>query len=121
MKSVNLSRGHAELLLAGVIVARATSYLFSKLILEGMGMFNLLGVRFCLAFAVLAVLFFPRLKSASGKTVLAGAVMGGMYFLVVSAELSGLKRMTSGDASFLVNTAIVLVPLLQAVVRRQLP
>lgn len=121
MKTVKLSRSHAELLLAGVIVARATSYLFSKLILKGMGMFNLLGVRFCLAFALLAVLFFPRLKAANRKTVFAGAVMGGMYFLVVSAELSGLKRMDSGNASFLVNTAIVLVPLLQAVIRRQLP
>ena len=121
MNVVKLSRSHAELLLAGVIVARATSYLFSKLILEGMGMFNLLGMRFCLAFAVLAVLFFPRLKSANRKTVIAGAVMGGMYFLVVSAELSGLKRMTSGNASFLVNTAIVLVPLLQAIIKRQVP
>ena len=121
MKTVKLSRCHSELLLAGVIVARATSYLFSKLILEGMGMFNLLGVRFCLAFALLAVLFFPRLKSSNRNTVFAGAVMGGMYFLVVSAELSGLKRMTSGNASFLVNTAIVLVPLLQAVIKRQFP
>ncbi len=121
MKTVKLSRGRAELLLAGVIIARATSYLFSKLILRGMGMFNLLGLRFCLAFAVLAVLFFPRLRSADRKTVLAGAVMGGMYFLVVTAELSGLKRMSSGNASFLVNTAIVLVPLLQALLRRRFP
>ena len=121
MKTVNLSRRQAELLLAGVIVARATSYLFSKLILQGMGKFNLLGVRFCLAFAVLAVLFFRRLRSVNRKTAAAGAVMGGMFFLVVSAELSGLKRMPSGNASFLVNTAIVLVPLLQAAVRRRLP
>ena len=121
MKSLKLSRRHAELLLAGVIIARATSYLFSKLILQGMGMFNLLGVRFCLAFAVLAVLFLPRLKSANRKTVAAGAVMGIMYFLVVTSELSGLKRMASGNASFLVNTAIVLVPLLQAVIKRQFP
>ncbi len=121
MKALKLSRSHAELLLAGVIIARASSYLFSKLILQGMGMFNLLGVRFCLAFAVLTVLFLPRLKSANRKTVTAGAVMGGMYFLVVTAELSGLKRMTSGNASFLVNTAIVLVPLLQAIIKHQLP
>ena len=57
MKTIHLTRRHAELLLAGVIIARATSYLFSKLILEGMGMFNLLGVRFTLAFALLFVLF----------------------------------------------------------------
>ena len=121
MKAVKLTRSQAELLLAGVIIARATSYLFSKLILQGMGMFNLLGVRFCLAFAALAVLFFPRLKAANRKTVMAGAVMGGMYFLVVASELCGLKRMSSGNASFLVNTSIVLVPLLQAVIARHLP
>ena len=46
MKTKNLSRSRAELLLAGVIIARATSYMFSKLILKGMGVFNLLGVRF---------------------------------------------------------------------------
>ena len=49
MKAKTLSRSRAELLLAGVMIARATSYLFSKLILEGMGVFNLLGGRFLLA------------------------------------------------------------------------
>ena len=47
--------------------------------------------------------------------------MGSMYFLVVTAELSGLKRMSSGNASFLVNTAIVLVPLLQALIKKRFP
>lgn len=121
MKTIHLTRRYAELLLAGVIIARATSYLFSKLILKGMGMFNLLGVRSSLAFALLLVLFFSRLKSMSRKTFAAGAVMGGMYFLVMTAELSGLKRMSSGNASFLVNTAIVLVPLLQAIIRKRFP
>ena len=121
MKTIHLTRRSAELLLAGVIVARATSYLFSKLILEGMGMFNLLGVRFTMAFALLFILFFSRLKAMNRKTLVAGMIMGGMYFLVVTAELSGLKRMSSGNASFLVNTAIVLVPLLQAVIRKRFP
>lgn len=121
MNSIKLSRSQAELLLAGVIIARATSYLFSKLILQGMGMFNLLGLRFCFAFVVLTVLFFRRLQSANKKTIIAGIIMGGMYFLVVSSELSGLKRMASGNASFLVNTAIVLVPLLQAIIKRHFP
>ena len=121
MKAKNLSRNRAELLLAGVIIARATSYLFSKLILKGMGVFNLLGVRFILGFMLLAALFLPRLKKLNGKTLLAGAIMGGMFFLVMTAELNGLKRTASGTASFLVNTAIVLVPLLKAVWTRRFP
>ena len=121
MKEIHLSRRSAELLLAAVIVARATSNLFSKLILEGMGIFNLLGLRFSLAFVLLSVLFFRRLKSADIKTISAGAVMGGIYFLVMTADLNGLKRMSSGNAAFLCNTAIVIVPLLQAVIKRSLP
>ena len=121
MKTKNLSRSRAELLLAGVIIARATSYMFSKLILKGMGVFNLLGVRFILGFVLLAALFLPRLKRLNRKTLLAGAIMGGMFFLVMTAELNGLKRTASGTASFLVNTAIVLVPLLEAVRTRHFP
>ena len=121
MKAKNLSRSRAELLLAGVMIARATSYLFSKLILEGMGVFNLLGGRFLLGFVLLSALFFPRLKQLNRKTSLAGIMMGGMFFLVMTAELNGLKRTASGTASFLVNTAIVLVPLLKAVWTRRFP
>ena len=121
MKAIHLSRRSAELLLAAVIIARATSNLFSKLVLEGMGIFNLLGLRFSLAFALLSILFFRRLKSAEIKTISAGAVMGGIYFLVMTADLNGLKRMSSGNAAFLCNTAIVIVPLLQAVIKKHLP
>ena len=121
MKAKTLSRSRAELLLAGVMIARATSYLFSKLILEGMGVFNLLGGRFLLGFVLLSALFFPRLKQLNRKTFLAGIIMGGMFFLVMTAELNGLKRTASGTASFLVNTAIVLVPLLKAVWTRRFP
>lgn len=121
MKAIHLFRRSAELLLAAVIIARATSNLFSKLVLEGMGIFNLLGLRFSLAFALLSILFFRRLKSAEIKTISAGAVMGGIYFLVMTADLNGLKRMSSGNAAFLCNTAIVIVPLLQAVIKKHLP
>lgn len=121
MRTMKLSRNRAELLLAGVMIARATSYLFSKLILKGMGVFNLLGVRFILGFVLLAALFLPRLKKLNRKTLLAGVIMGGMFFLVMTAELNGLKRTASGTASFLVNTAIVLVPLLEAVWTRHFP
>ena len=121
MKNKALSRRGAELLLAGVIIARATSYLFSKLIMEGMGLFNLLGVRFLLSFLLLSLLFFKKLRHIDRKTLLAGVIMGTLYFLVMTAELSGLKRTAISTVSFLENTAIVRVPLLQAVMSRTLP
>ncbi len=121
MKNGIRSRSRAELLLAGVITARATSYLFSKLIMQSMSMFNMLGIRFLLAFTLLLILFFKRIRKINRKTFAAGAVMGCLYFLVMTAELNGLKRTSSGNVSFLENTAIVIVPLLQAVLLRRLP
>ena len=121
MKNGIRSRSRAELLLAGVITARATSYLFSKLIMQSMSMFNMLGIRFLLAFTLLLILFFKRIRKINRKTFTAGAVMGCLYFLVMTAELNGLKRTSSGNVSFLENTAIVIVPLLQAVLLRRFP
>ena len=121
MKNGIRSRSRAEMLLAGVITARATSYLFSKLIMESMSMFNLLGIRFLFAFTLLIILFFKRIRRIDRKSFLAGMIMGSMYFLVMTAELSGLKRTSSGNVSFLENTAIVIVPLLQAVLLHRFP
>ncbi|MBS7388004.1 MAG: hypothetical protein KIG30_05470, partial [Eubacteriales bacterium] len=47
----------AELLLAGVIVARSTSLLLSKAVLATMSPLNILSVRFCLAFVILCAIF----------------------------------------------------------------
>lgn len=48
-----------EVLLASVIAARA------KMVLEYIDTFNLLAIRCLLAFAILAVLFFKRLRDMS--------------------------------------------------------
>ena len=121
MKQNERSRRASELLLALVIMARATGYLFSKLGMAGLGIFNLLALRFLIAFVLLAAMFAPRLKRIDRHSLRAGLIMGGMYFLVMTAELSGLKRTASSTVSFLENTAIVLVPLFAAVVYRRAP
>ena len=116
-----LSRRASEVLLALVIIARATGYLFSKLGMTGLGIFNLLALRFLIAFVLLGIGFAPRLRRISRQSLRAGLIMGGLYFLVMTAELSGLKRTASSTVSFLENTAIVLVPLFAAVFRRRAP
>ncbi len=121
MKTKKRTQRSAEILLASIICARSTGYLFSKLILEGMGVFNLLAVRFLLGFLLLAALFLKRLVRIDRRSLIAGLVMGGMFFLVMTAELNGLKHTASSTISFLENTAIVLVPLLQAALSRSLP
>lgn len=52
----------AEILLAAVITAQATSFIFAKWCLADLDTFNLLAVRFLLAFLLLGVLFFRKLR-----------------------------------------------------------
>ncbi len=86
-----MTQKRAEILLASVIAARATSLLFSKIAMNGMGIFNLLAARFLMAFVLLAVVFFKRLRHIKRHTLVRGAIMGGLFFLMLSTELTGLK------------------------------
>lgn len=87
-----MTQKRAEILLASVIAARATSLLFSKIAMNGMGIFNLLAARFLMAFVLLAVVFFKRLRHIKRHTLVRGAIMGGLFFLMLSTELTGLKH-----------------------------
>lgn len=111
----------AEILLAAVIAARATSFLFSKVLLAAMGPFSLLGLRFLLAFAVLALVFHRSLRRASRRALIAGCVLGAIFFTTMAFELHALVTAPSSTVSLLENLAIVLVPLTAAALARKWP
>ncbi len=121
MKTRTMTRTQAELLLAAVIIARSTSYVLTKVGLQDMGKFTLLAVRFLLAFAFLAALFRRRLLQIDRRTLLSGLAMGSIYFCVMTAELTALKTVETSTVSFVTNTAVVIVPLIQAALSRRWP
>lgn len=116
-----LTEKNASILLAAVIIARSTSYLFSKICLQTIGPFTLLAERSLIAFIILAALCFKNLAALKKKEFAAGAVIGSLFYLVMASELTGLKTADSSVASLLENTAIVFVPLIQAALARKLP
>jgi drug/metabolite transporter (DMT)-like permease len=110
-----------EGLLAAVIAARATSFLFNKLVLASMDTFNLLAIRFLMGFFLLLVLFSRRLRHIRKEEILAGACVGLLFFLTLSSELTALKTTASSTVSLLENCSILFVPLFEAALRRKLP
>ena len=96
-----MSEKRAELLLACVIIARSTSFVFNKLGLGTMTAFNLLAVRFLLAFALLALVFYRKLRHVGRRTLLRGALLGGLFFLIMSGEMFSLRTVDSGTVSLL--------------------
>lgn len=111
----------AQILLIAVITTRATALLFSKILLLDLGPFALLGVRFLLAFALLALIFHKRLARMNRRTFLYGLALGGGFFVVMSLEMFSLRLTASSHVAFLENSAVVFVPLAEAVIARKAP
>lgn len=121
MKFIPLTPKTAEILLAAVIIARSTSFLFSKILLQSMEPLTLLAVRFLTAFLFLVLLFHKKLTCIRMHTLLSGMLLGGAFFAIMVAELYSLKITPSSTVCFLENTAIVFVPLFEAILRRKCP
>lgn len=116
-----MTQKKAELLLAAVIVARATSFLFNKIGLTTIGIFNILGVRYTFAFLLLALIFRDRLMHIKKSTVIRAAILSVSFFAIMTCELSSLKRTDPSTTAFLENTAVAFVPLFEAVLLMRLP
>lgn len=119
-EGIKTERG-AEILLILVLVARSTSFVMSKVTMNAMDPFNLLGVRFLLAFLLLCIPFGKRLVKIKKRTLLKGMLVGLAFFCVMTAELFTLRLTASSTSSFLENMAIVFVPIFEAVLLRRLP
>lgn len=111
-------------LMASLSIARGSSFLFSKSLLSSIEPLNLLGIRFLLAFLILFVLFFRKVIAdirMNPRILCVSLLLGGVYFLCMAAELIGLQYTTAATCSFLENSAIVIVPVAEAVLLRRFP
>ena len=112
----------AEILLAVVIIAWATSLPVVRLWLGDFSTFNLICIRYGIAFILLLPVYAKRLSQIRKKTLLHGGILGLLFFCMIAVELWALKMtQSSSETSFLENTAIVLVPLMEAVLHRKRP
>ena len=116
-----MSKTRARLLLAAVFVARGTSFLFSKTLLQALPPLSILAVRFIAAFLILAAVFHRRLIACDRASLRGGAILGALYTVCMVFEMFGLRLIDTGVASLIENMAIVLVPLFAAAVTRTPP
>lgn len=110
--------------MAAAFVARGSSFMISKHLLETIEPFNLLGIRSMLAFAALMLIFGRRvieaIKSNPGYLT-AGATIGLLFFIVMALELNSIRYTTTSTVSFIQNSAVVLVPITDALIKRRRP
>ncbi|MFA7695840.1 MAG: DMT family transporter [Methanoregula sp.] len=111
----------AELLLTFTVFLWGSSYLFMKLGMETFAPFNLIALRFGIAFLVAVPFFGKVFYGLRLRTVCSAAVLGLMLFGTIAFLLYGLTDESTTGAGFLIGTTVVMVPILQAVVFSRIP
>ncbi len=109
------------ILLVVVMVTRGSSFIFSKTLLENMEPMNVLGIRFLTGFMILCFLFAKTLRKITKNEFLFGCMIGVSNFFVMVFEMYALRITDASTTSFLEHTAIVMVPLFEAILTRTLP
>lgn len=102
----------AELLIIIITIFWGSSYLFMKMGLGSLGEFNLVALRFGLAFIFAGGIFFRRLRHVSLEALRYSMLLGFILFLVFTSLTFGLKTTTTSNAGFLVSLTVVFVPLI---------
>ncbi|MEW9674192.1 DMT family transporter [Ammoniphilus sp. 3BR4] len=111
----------ANFMLLIVTIFWGSSYLFMKLGLVGIQEFNLIALRFGIAFILAGIVFHRRLLHADYKTIKYAFLLGSILFLVFSSITFGIKSTTASNAGFLVSLTVIFVPLLLAIFLRKMP
>jgi len=78
-----------------------------------------IGVRFVIASAVLAILFYKHLLRTNRYEIMAGCVIGIFLFLGYCTQTIGLQYTTPGKSGFITGIYIVLVPFLASIIQKK--
>ena len=114
-----LNQQKSELLLAVVILSRSTSFVLSKTAMNSLSPFNLLSIRFLTAFAFLAILFWKKLIHIRWNDLKYGFLLGVLFTIMMGCELTGLRATDSATTSFIENSAMIFVPILQFAIMKK--
>ena len=118
---MKLTKTRAELLLVVIILVRSTSFVMSKIALNELNTFNLLAIRFTLAFIFLLPFCFNKLIKLKLNAWIDGALIALALIAVMACEVTGLKTANASSVVFIENTSIVLVPLFNALLTFKFP
>lgn len=114
-------RAWAEASMVLVAFIWGSTFVVVKDALAEIGPFLFLGLRFVLAFLVLAILAFPSLRRVTWSTVWSGCLLGVFLFIGYTFQTVGLKYTTSSNAGFITGINVVLVPIFYALFNRTFP
>ncbi|MED4581932.1 DMT family transporter [Brevibacillus choshinensis] len=109
----------ADLAMLLVTLFWGSSYLFMQMGLTDLETFNLIGIRFGIAFIIAALFFHKRILRINRKTLLHALILGAILFGVFATVTEGVKTTTASQAGFLVSLTVIFVPLLSILLKNK--
>ncbi|MBA9026094.1 drug/metabolite transporter (DMT)-like permease [Peribacillus huizhouensis] len=122
LKTIGLNNQlKADFMMIMVTMFWGSSYLFMKMGLHSIQEFNLIALRFGIAFILAGIIFYKRLCKMDLHTFKAGFILGTILFLALTVVTIGLTFTSISNAGFLFSLTVVFVPLLIALFFRKKP
>lgn len=114
------ARSRADLVLALIAAIWGSTFVIVKAALEDASVLLFLALRFTVAAAALALMF--RRHLAWGRATVTGGALAGLFLIAgYILQTEGLRFTTASKSGFLTGLYIVLVPLIAAVVYKNVP
>jgi drug/metabolite transporter (DMT)-like permease len=121
-KSVSTNtQSKANFIMLVVTMFWGSSYLFMKMGLESIQGFNLIALRFGIAFILAGIVFYKRFKHIDFHMIKDGFILGTIMFAALSVVTIGIKSTSASNAGFLFSLTVVFVPLLVALFFKRRP
>src|SRR4051794_22850983 len=98
-----MNESKANLMILFVTICWGSSYLFMKIGLDTISEFNLIALRFGIAFVLAALLFYRRMKKLDYTTLKFSMLLGFILFVVFTTITFGLKTTSTSNAGFLIS------------------
>lgn len=115
MRTMN-ERTKADLLLVVITIFWGSTYVLTKVILESFESYNLISLRFLIAFVISSCIYSRRLlKRTSVRLLLKSLLISLVLFLVFVCMNRSLLNTYASNTSFLVALTVVFVPILEVV------
>lgn len=118
---IQMTERKGEILVAIALALRSSSLLFGKIAMRTMGPFLTIGLRFTIAFVLIALLFHKSLTKVDLRTLWHCALIGIFFFLAMVFELYGLQTTPSSVTAFLEGSVVVMVPAITCFLQKKFP
>lgn len=115
------NRSKADLSMLFVAFIWGVTFVLVKNALADIGPFLFLGIRFIIAFLVLAALSMNNMKQVKKSTIVTGSILGFFLFIGYIFQTVGLQYTSASNAGFITGLSVVLVPIIYAILNKRAP